>query len=277
MRLSTIRTSTGTTAVRVTPDGLVDLGVEDLSALLALPHWREHAGRSGDVIAPDLDSADLAVLLPRPGKVVCTGLNYLDHADEMGMALPEHPTLFAKFAEALIGGRDDIVMPPETERLDWEAELAIVVGATVRRADESEAESAIAGFTVLNDVSVRDWQTRTGQWLQGKTWEATTPVGPVLVTPDELPGGVRPDLAISASIDGETVQSSRTANVVFDPVALVRYVSTIVTLRPGDVIATGTPAGVGMGMTPARWLAPGQVLRTEIEGIGVLHNTVRRA
>jgi acylpyruvate hydrolase len=194
-------------------------------------------------------------VIPRPGKVVCVGLNYRHHILEMGRGLPEYPTLFAKFADVLIGPRDPIRLAPESSAADWEAELAVVVGRTVRRADEKGASAAIAGFCVLNDVTMRDWQYRTTQWLQGKSFEATTPVGPALVTPDGLPGGVRPALPITGAVDGETVQKADTSDLVFDPVALVRYISTIMTLRPGDLIATGTPGGVGHARKPPRYLA----------------------
>ena len=192
----------------------------------------------------------------------------------MGRDLPDHPTLFAKFADTLVGATDDIVKPPETDQFDWECELAVVIGTTVRRARGTEAESAIAGFSVLNDVTCRDWQFRTREWLQGKNWEETTPLGPFLVTPDELPGGVRPQLEISTRIDGETVQKDTTSDLLFDPVALVEYVSTMTTLRPGDVIATGTPGGVGHARKPARYLEVGQVLTTEITGLGRCDNPV---
>ncbi|MGP4103969.1 fumarylacetoacetate hydrolase family protein [Nonomuraea sp. KM90] len=140
----------------------------------------------------------------------------------MGRDLPEHPTLFAKYAEALIGPHDDIQLAPESSAVDWEAELAVVIGATVRRASEDEAAAAVAGFTVMNDVTVRDWQFRTKEWLQGKTFEGTTPLGPVLVTPDELPGGVRPALPISCRVDGAVMQRADTSDLVFSPVDLVR-------------------------------------------------------
>ena len=136
----------------------------------------------------------------------------------MGRGLPEYPTLFGKFADALIGPRDAIQLPPESSAVDWEAELAVVIGRTVRRADENDASAAIAGFCILNDVTIRDWQYRTTQWLQGKTFEATTPLGPALVTPDELPGGVRPALQITGAVNGETVQKANTSDLVFDPV-----------------------------------------------------------
>ncbi|GAA3162798.1 fumarylacetoacetate hydrolase family protein [Blastococcus jejuensis] len=275
MKLATVRTATGTTAVRIEDDGAYDLGVADVGALLAQPDWRTSAATGGTPIA--LDGLDFAPVVPRPGKVLCVGLNYRTHILEMGRDLPEHPTLFAKFAEALIGATDDIALAPESDAVDWEAELTVVIGAPVRRADEAQAEAAIAGFTVMNDVTMRDWQFRTKEWLQGKTFEGTTPLGPVLVTPDELPGGVRPALTVTATVDGETVQKADTSDLVFDPVALVRYASTILTLQPGDVIATGTPGGVGHARKPPRYLADGSVLVTEISGIGRLQNRARTA
>ena len=274
MRLATIRTLTGAThAVRVEDDTLVDLAAPDLGAFLAGPGWAERAAAATDPVR-EVRGAVFAPVVPRPGKVVCVGLNYRNHIREMGRDLPEFPTLFSKYADALVGATDDIVRPPETEAFDWECELAIVVGTPVRRARGTDAERAIAGFAVLNDVTCRDWQFRTKEWLQGKSWESTTPLGPYLVTPDELPGGARPSLEISTKVDGETVQKDTTGDLLFDPVALVEYVSTMVTLRPGDVIATGTPGGVGHARTPPRYLAAGQVLTTEISGLGRCDNTV---
>jgi acylpyruvate hydrolase len=273
MRLATIRTSGGTRAVRIDGGQAVETGHFDVGELLAVPGWRESAA-SADGERHPAPSLDLAPVIPRPGKIVCVGLNYRTHILEMGRELPEYPTLFAKFADALIGPRDPIQLAAESSAADWEAELAIVAGTTVRRADEDTAAAAIAGFCVLNDVTMRDWQYRTTQWLQGKTFEATTPIGPVLVTPDELPGTVRPALPLTAAVDGETVQKADTSDLVFDPVALVRYISTITTLRPGDVIATGTPGGVGHARKPPRYLAAGMTLTTEIEGIGRLENAV---
>jgi acylpyruvate hydrolase len=274
VRLATIRTPEGTRAVRVTSDGYTDLGVADVGELLASDEWRARAAAAtGPTYRPE--DTELAAVVPRPGKILCVGLNYRKHILEMGRDLPEHPTLFAKFAEALIGPRDAIDLAPESDAVDWEAELAVVVGSTVRRASEPEAVDAIAGFTVMNDVTMRDWQFRTKEWLQGKTFEGTTPLGPFLVTPDELPGDVRPALSVSATVDGEVVQKANTSDLVFDPVALVRYASTVLTLRPGDVIATGTPGGVGHARTPPRYLTDGTVLVTEIEGIGRLENVAR--
>ena len=251
MKLATARIDGTTRAVRVDRDTLVDLGAADLGTVLANPDWREGAQAAQGPVYPAA-GVTYATLIAAPSKVLCVGLNYKTHIQEMGRDLPEYPTLFCKFADTLLGATDDIVRPAETEAFDWEAELAVVIGTTVRRATQEQAVAAIAGFTVLNDITCRDWQFRTREWLQGKNWEATTPVGPYLVTPDELPGGVRPDLAIRLTVDGEQMQSDSTSDLLFDPVALVQYISTMITLRPGDIIATGTPGGVGHARKPAR-------------------------
>jgi len=274
MRLATLRTSHGTRAVRVDDDGYVDLGLPDVGAVLRRADWTAYAAATEGPSYPG--PADFAPVVTAPGKILCVGLNYRGHILEMGRELPGYPTLFAKYAEALIGANDPILLPPESEEADWEAELALVVGRTVRRANAAEAAEAIAGFTVLNDVTMRDWQYRTPQWLQGKTFEASTPIGPVLVTPDELPGGTAPALTLTASVNGEIVQKAATDDLVFKPASLVQYVSTILTLRPGDIIATGTPGGVGHARRPARYLADRARLVTEVSGIGRLDNVARR-
>ena len=274
MKLATLRTPEGTRAVRVEADAYVDLGLGDVGELLAQPGWRDRvAAASGTRYSPN--DVDLAPAVSRPGKIICVGLNYRNHILEMGRELPEHPTLFAKYADALIGPRDTITLPAESDKVDWEAELAVVIGGPVRRARSEQAAEAIAGFCVLNDVTMRDFQYRTKQWLQGKTFDATTPLGPVLVTPDELPGEVAPALTMTGSVDGEVVQKAETSDLVFSPVELVRYISSIVTLRPGDVIATGTPGGVGHARKPPRYLTDGSRLVTEITGIGRLDNVAR--
>lgn len=186
----------------------------------------------------------------------------------MGRDIPEYPTLFAKFPEALIGAADDIEIPPGRDQVDWEGELVVVVGTAVRGADEAEAEQAIAGYTIMNDVTMRDYQFRTREWLQGKTFENTTPVGPVLVTTDEW----QPGPTLQTVVDGEVMQKISTGDLVFSPAHLVSYISQVITLQPGDLIATGTPGGVGHARKPARYLAPGSVVETTIEGIGTLVN-----
>lgn len=266
MRLATIRSTNGTRAVRVEGDTLVDLGFSDVGALLSHEDWQALAAADGE--RSSAAGAEFAPLIPHPAKILCQGLNYRTHLAEMGRDLPQYPTLFAKYPEALIGANDAIQLPPESQKVDWEAELAVIIGKRVRRAKGADAEAAIAGFAVLNDVTMRDWQYRSLMWLQGKTWANSTPVGPYLVTPDELPGGVRPALALRGAVDGVEVQSANTSDMVFDPVALVEYASTILTLEPGDIIACGTPGGVGHARKPEWYLTPGQVLTTEIEGLG---------
>jgi acylpyruvate hydrolase len=273
MKLATARIAGTAHAVRVDGDTLVDLDAHDLGEFLSRPGWRDAAARATSPSWP-ASEATLTTLIPHPSKVICVGLNYRRHIAEMGREMPQYPTLFAKFADTLIGPTDAIVRPAETQAFDWEVELAIVIGARVRRADATQAEHAIAGFTVLNDITCRDWQARTNEWLQGKNWEATTPVGPHLVTPDELPGGVRPELAIRLTVDGVQMQSDTTADLIFGPVELVRYISTMTTLNPGDIIATGTPAGVGHARRPPRYLLGGETVVAEIDGIGQLRNRV---
>lgn len=221
----------------------------------------------------EIAPTDWAPVVIAPGKIVCVGLNYANHIREMGRELPEHPTLFAKYPEALIGPYDTIVLPVEApEAVDWEGELAVILGATARRADGDDAAAAIAGYAVLNDVTMRDFQYRTPEWFQGKTFEATTPLGPYMVTADEfvLEG------ELTTTVDGELVQSTGIDDLVFGPAELVSYISHIVTLKAGDVIATGTPGGVGHARKPPRYLFDGALLETAIDGLGSLSNPVVR-
>ena len=268
MRIATVRTAHGTRAARVEGDRVVELVVPDVGVLLASGVDPAEATEAGPVHA--VETVDFAPVIPRPAKVFCLGLNYRAHILEMGHALPDHPTVFSKYAIALIGARDDIWLPVESTAVDWEAELGIVIGKPVRRASANDARAAIAGYTVVNDISMRDWQYRTQQWDAGKTWEHATPAGPWLVTPDEVDHAA--DLRITCDVDGERMQDGCTADLLFDPVETVRYLSTVCTLEPGDLISTGTPAGVGHGRKPPVYLAPGQVVRTAIEGIGELVN-----
>ena len=274
MKLATARIEGSTRAVRVEGDALIDLGHADLVELLALPDWKNYAATTQGSSYP-IEGTEFATLISRPSKVVCVGLNYRNHITEMGRDLPEHPTLFSKFSDTLIGATDDIMRPAETDSFDWEVELAVVIGTTVRRASTKQAEEAIAGFSVLNDITCRDWQFRTREWLQGKNWDSTTPVGPYLVTPDELPGGVRPKVDVRLSVDGAVMQSDNTGDLLFDPVYLVEYISTMIRLNPGDIIATGTPGGVGHARKPEVYLHGGEFVVAEIAGIGALANHVR--
>jgi acylpyruvate hydrolase len=269
MRLATIRRPDGTTAAaRLDGDELVMLPYPDVVAFLAEAGWREAAdGADGERVP--LAGADLAPTV-RPTKVFCVGWNYRSHIEEMGREFPDHPTLFIKFPDTLTGPYDDLVVPKMSSAVDWEVELGVVIGVPARRVDEAEAAACIAGYTVVNDISMRDWQFRTPQWDQGKNFEASTPVGPFLVTGDEI--GDAADLEVTCRVDGQTMQSARTCDLLFNPAAIVSYASHFTTLRPGDLIATGTPAGVGAGRDPKVFLVPGQVLETAIEGIGACRN-----
>lgn len=276
MRLATIRTADGATVVRLDDDTAVEVGASDLVELLGDLAWRDRAagaqGREHDVA--DLDYAPL---VGRPDKIICVGHNYRQHILEMGRELPEHPTLFAKYRSALVGAYDDIVLPAASEAMDWEAELGVIIGRRVRHADRQAAASAIAGWTVVNDITGRDWQNRTLQWLQGKTFEATTPVGPWLeVAEASADDPDTPSWDLSCQVDGETMQQADTADLLFSPVDLVAYASEIFTLEPGDLISTGTPGGVGHARKPARYLQDGTQVVTRISGVGEQRNTCRR-
>jgi acylpyruvate hydrolase len=266
MRLATIRTDYGTTAARLEGDVLITLDAADVGEMLAAADG-EGPGRTWEekVVVP-VAEADFAPVVPRPGKVICVGLNYRAHITETGRELPAYPTLFAKFADSLLGPRDDLVIPAVSERVDWEVELGVVIGRPIYRATPEEAAAAIAGYTVVNDVSMRDWQRRTLQWLAGKMFERSTPAGPYLVTPDEV--GNAADLEVRCEVDGVVMQQSRTSDLLFTPADIAAYASQAITLRPGDLIATGTPGGVGDARKPPVYLRPGNVLRTWIEGLG---------
>ncbi|MEU5764098.1 fumarylacetoacetate hydrolase family protein [Nocardia sp. NPDC047648] len=213
-------------------------------------------------------------MVPYPGKIVCCGHNYRAHIAEMGRPEPRYPTLFTKFADTLTSWDADIALPGPAEAvlLDWEAELAVVIGAVVRGADRRRAHEAIAGYAVANDFSVRAWQRRTSQWLPGKALAASTPLGPTLVTADEI--DPRAGLRIVCRVNGVERQIGSTADLVFDAAALIAAVSEFTTLHPGDVLLTGTPGGVGAAADPPQFLRPGDVVETEIDGIGLLRNRI---
>ncbi len=275
MQLATVRYEGGTHAARVADSNFELLPVADVGALLATPGGLEAAQSAVPTATVPRDAVVLQTLVPRPSKVMCIGLNYLKHIEESGATTPEYPTVFAKYARALIGAGEPIMLPALSKRVDWEVELVVVIGREVRNVDAAEAGAAIAGFTVGNDVSARDLQMRTSQWLQGKTCESTTPVGPWMTTADVT--GVEPDLAITCTVNDVLRQNSRTSDLLFKPVELVSYLSHIMTLDPGDLIFTGTPGGVGQGLTPPVFLGDGQTVTCYIEAIGSLTNPCKAA
>jgi len=210
--------------------------------------------------------------IERPGKIVCVGLNYRDHAEEQGTPLPEAPLLFAKWQNTLVGPGEPIVIPPIVTKCDYEAELGVVIGTSVRNASVENALEAVAGYICVNDVSARDLQFADGQWTRGKSPDTFCPVGPRLVPRDEVPDPQA--LSIRAILNGTPMQDSTTANMVFGVAELIAYVTQTITLEPGDLIATGTPAGVGAFREPAVFMQPGDEITIEIEGLGSLTNPV---
>jgi acylpyruvate hydrolase len=274
MRLASVIHQGARRAARLSADGesAVLLDATDVGAVLATAGWADSAAGGGTEVSSKELSYDVLV---RPSKVVCVGLNYRGHVEETGRELPAFPTLFGKFADTLCAPYADIELPSASPKVDWEAELTIVIGRQAKGVDASEALDHVAGYTVANDVSMRDWQNRTLQWLQGKNFEATTPVGPVLVTPDEIDHAR--DLRISCTVNDEVVQDSRTSDLIFPAAELVSYISTFTTLRPGDLILTGTPAGVGHARTPPRFIGADDVVTVAVEGIGGCRNRFTKA
>jgi 2-keto-4-pentenoate hydratase/2-oxohepta-3-ene-1,7-dioic acid hydratase in catechol pathway len=203
----------------------------------------------------------------RPSKIICIGLNYSDHAKESNMELPKEPVIFFKATTALSGPNDNLVIPRGSEKTDWEVELAIVIGKKAKHASESEAMNCVAGFCVHNDYSERAFQLeRGGQWVKGKSCDTFAPIGPYLVTPDEIPDINK--LKMRLTVNGVEMQNGSTSTMIYKPAYLVSYVSQFMTLLPGDVISTGTPAGVGMGKKPPVYLKPGDVIELSIDGLG---------
>lgn len=284
MKFATIATENGPRACVLTDGKYVDLHAADpslptsLKALLALGEAglkkaaavAEQAG----TVRFDPSTAQHLAVIPDPQKIVCLGLNYRDHAIESGMDIPPEPVLFSKYPSALIGHGAKIVLPAVSEQVDYEAELVIVVGRRAKHVTQDQAMDYVAGFAVGHDVSARDWQlNKPGkQWMAGKTFDTFAPVGPVLVTRDEVPNPSA--LGIRLRLNGRTMQDSSTAQLIFDVPYTIAYLSKIVTLEPGDLIFTGTPPGVGMARKPPVWLKAGDVVEVEIDGLGVLSNPV---
>lgn len=235
--------------------------------------WLWEAARAGacDPVA-DLSAVRLAAPIPDPQKIICMGLNYRDHAEEAGMEIPTTPVVFAKYPNSLIGPADPIVLPAHHRRVDYEAELAVVIGRRCRNVSEAEAIDVIAGAMAFNDVSERDLQMRTSQWMLGKAIDTFAPCGPWLVSLDEL--APVDSIRLLARLNGETVQDSTTGAMIFGVAEVIAFLTQLMTLEPGDIIATGTPAGVGFARDPPLILRAGDVIEIEVEGIGSLRNPV---
>lgn len=220
----------------------------------------------------DLSAVKLKAPIPRPGKIICIGLNYADHAAESGLPIPDFPVVFAKYANTVIGQGDSIVLPKVSKEVDYEAELGFVIGKRGRYIAEKDALNYIAGYLPVNDVSARDYQMRTSQWTMGKTFDTFAPMGPALVTTDEIPDPQ--NLDIKLTINGEVLQNSNTKQLIFGIAQLVSSLSEVITLEPGDIVSTGTPPGVGAARKPQRFLQPGETVDVYIEKLGTLSNPV---
>jgi acylpyruvate hydrolase len=245
-------------------EGAAELGPDTSSA------WLAGAAPSGDPIP--VAELQFRPLVPRPEKVICIGLNYVAHIEETQREESEYPVLFPKFASSLAGARDELPLPPEAEAPDYEGELAVIIGAPARRVSEADALDVIAGYAVANDVTMRDYQYKTHQWMQGKAWDAVTPLGPWLVGTDEL--GDATGLTLRTTLNGQVVQESSTDLMIFGVRRLVATITEFASLAPGDVILTGTPAGVGFRREPPLRLRDGDLLVTEIDGVGRLENRI---
>jgi acylpyruvate hydrolase len=271
MRLTTIGLPTGgTSAARLDGSTWTRLPFDSLDALLRSPDPTGAARGRGTQLVPGVATPLSPVI--RPSKVLCVGHNYRAHILEMGHEIPTSPTLFAKHADTLLAPGAPLRLPSGvSDRVDWEGELAVIVGGHLHRATADEAEAAIAGYTVANDISLRDWQRRGSQWLPGKMFDSTTPLGPVMVTPDEF----RPSdgVGLRTWVDGELVQHGDLGDLVFPVPVLLADISQITRLGPGDVVLTGTPSGVGDAREPRRYLAHGETVEVEIDGIGRISTT----
>ena len=228
--------------------------------------------QADDSLWLDESGLDIGPCVPAPGKIICIGLNYRRHAEESGMKIPTAPVLFSKFDNVLAAHGDVVPIPPDTTQMDYEAELALVIGTGGRHIAEADALAHVFGYFNANDVSARDLQMLSGQWLLGKTADGFLPIGPYLVTADEVADPH--DLRITCTINGEMRQDSNTADLIFDVPQIISYISRYVTLEPGDIISTGTPEGVALGRPDKPWLQPGDVMTVAIDGLGALTNTI---
>ncbi|MSV28240.1 MAG: FAA hydrolase family protein [Bryobacterales bacterium] len=223
-------------------------------------------------VSVPLASVKLRAPVPKPNKIICVGLNYRDHAEESNMEIPKVPTIFCKFATAVIGPGDGIVLPKVSSKPDYEAEMAVVIGEGGRNIEAGDWSRHVFGYMNLNDVSARDYQMATTQWLMGKTFDTFAPMGPYIVSADEIADPH--DLDIKITINGEVLQSSNTKHLIFRIPDLIAYLSSVFTLEPGDIISTGTPAGVGFARKPPRWLTAGDDVVVSVQGLGELRNPV---
>jgi acylpyruvate hydrolase len=267
MRLAKVKFEGRARPALVEDDQLRLLETESVASALSLIAAGEDLPLGSQI---PIGSAELLAPIDRESKFFCIGLNYYTHMEEAHLPKPQHPIVFSKFPSVLIGPTDDVLLPNTSKKIDWETELGVVIGRRLREADVEQAAEAIGGYTVVNDVSARDYQIHESQWIPGKNLESSTPVGPWIVTVDEL--GPNPDLGLTTTVGGVVRQDGRTTDQIFTPAEVVAYISEWITLEPGDIIATGTCAGVGHCMSPATYLEDDQILESTIEGVGTLTN-----
>ena len=274
MKLVTFRRGSGNAEPGVLLDdrvaGLAAAGYPDMISVLKAGD--EIRSRIDDAPAIPLSSVTLLAPIPRPPKLICVGLNYRDHAKETNMEIPVVPTIFNKFPNTVIGPGETIVLPKNSTKPDYEAEMAFVIGKGGRHIPAERWREHVCGYTIVNDVSARDFQMATSQWLMGKTFDTFAPMGPVLVTADEIPDPHTLDISIE--INGEVLQRSNTRELIFRVPDLVAYLSSVVTLETGDIVSTGTPSGVGFARKPPRFLRAGDEVVVRVQGIGELRNPV---
>ena len=264
----------------VRDDTIVSLGANCPNAVSLIANWDQAQAPVLEYLDKNAPAeaivkmADVKLMAPvlRPHKIICIGLNYRDHAVESGMDIPQFPTVFNKFSSSIIGPGDEIVLPKASEKPDYEAEFAFVVGESGRHIKAEDWRKHVFGYTIVNDVSARDFQMRTTQWMMGKTFDTFCPMGPWIVTANEIEDPH--DLDIKMTINGEVLQNSNTKELIFRIPDLIEYLSSVMTLESGDIVSTGTPAGVGLGHKPPRWLRPGDECVVSISGIGELRNPV---
>ena len=279
MRLATIATTAGPRLHVRARSGYVDVAEATGDARFSsLQHVLEAGLAAMDAIRPlqdsegrEIDEADFAPAVPAPRRILCLGLNYSEHALEGGREIPTWPDAFVRGADSVLGPFADLVVPALTERFDYEGELGIVIGSGGRYITADKALDAIAGFVVVNDASARDWQRAATQWTAGKNFEGSMPIGPEVVTTDEVDVS---DLAISSTLNGQVMQSARTSQMLVDVPSAVEFFSSFTRLAPGDVIATGTPGGVGFARNPPVWMHPGDVIEVTVEEVGTIRNRI---
>ena len=278
MKLATFRTSRGASYGAVTDGGIVDLGrrlgnrYTDLRSLIA----SNAIGEAKKLLPekPDFKQSEITWLpvIPNPDKIICVGRNYEEHRAETGRDKTEQPALFIRVAESQVGHRQPILRPRESQHLDYEAEIAVIIGKAGRRISQPDSWNHIAGYSCYNDGSVRDWQRHTVQWTAGKNFAQTGGFGPWLVSADEIPPGSV--MTLSCRLNGQQMQHATTEMMIFKIPKLIEYISAFTTLLPGDVIVTGTPGGVGARRTPPLWMKPGDKVEIEIDKVGVLENSI---